>query len=282
MRFVLIEKRAAETYKEEEAEENNSRHASQPAEDNIESGDDGGEEDPLLGQEGEDYQISPNQRRFIKAFPIIYCLKNPRLLAALFLTMVHAVLLGAFDATIPTIAVEFFHMDPSQAGLLFTALIFPYLILGPVAGWLVDRYGTKPLAVLGYLYLVPALVLLRLVRSGGTPEISRYCFILALSGAGMAFIASSPLVEASFVVQKYHKANPDLFGVQGPYAQLYALSSMAFSFGLTLGPLASGALKDRAGYGNMNAVIAGLSFFTAGVSFVWVGDMPKALRRMVS
>ena len=50
---------------------------------------------------------------------------------------------------------NFFGFDSLHAGLLFIALDVPYLLLGPVAGWAVDKYGTKPAAVLGFGYLGP-------------------------------------------------------------------------------------------------------------------------------
>ena len=141
-----------------------------------------------------------------------------------------------------------------EAGLLFIALILPYVIGGPLAGWLVDRKGPKPAAVFGFGYLVPTLVLLRLASPGGHKQVIVYCALLAFNGVGMAVIGSPSIVEASHVVKMYDKANPGFFGANGPWGQLYALNSMVFSAGLTLGPVLSGGLKDVIGYGNMNLV----------------------------
>jgi hypothetical protein len=47
-----------------------------------------------------------------------------------------------------------------------------------------------------------------------------YCALLALNGVGMAVIGSPSIVEASDVVQKYDRANPEFFGANGPYAQV--------------------------------------------------------------
>ena len=123
------------------------------------------------------------------------------------------------------------------------------------------------------------LILLRLARPGGTSQIVIYCVLLALCGIGLAVIGSPSIVEASYVVDQYNKANPDFFGEQGPYAQLYGINSMFFCLGLTLGPLISGGLKDRIGYGNMNVVVAMLCLVTAVLSVVYVGGKPKFLRR---
>lgn len=276
MRLLLIEKKTAEQYETRNEIGEHNHDNDRDEEDNHEDG----EENPLIRkEEGEAYMVPPNQPKWIKTLPILYCLKDPRLLTALLLALVQATLLSTFDATIPTEAQELFGFGSLKAGLLFICLSLPYVLLGPIAGWAVDRYGTKPAAVVGFGYLVPVLVLLRLAHRGGTSQIIEYCALLALCGVGLAVIGSPSIVEASFVVQRYDKANPDFFGANGPYATLYAINSMVFSAGLTLGPLLSGSLRDAIGYGNMNAVVAGLCLIAASLSFVNIGGKPRVLRR---
>lgn len=278
MRILIIEKKTAAKYEDEEGEAVNG-HASQPEQD-AEDGHEETEEDPLIRkEESQEYKIPPDQPKAIRSVPILYCLKDPRLLTALLLAFVQATLLATFDATIPTEAQELFDFDSLSAGLLFIALVLPYLVLGPVAGWTVDRYGPKPAAVIGFGYLVPVLILLRLVRAGGKPQIIVYCALLALCGIGMGVIGSPSIVEASYVVGMYDKSNPDTFGPNGPYAQLYGINSMVFSAGLTVGPLISGSLKDAVGYGNMNLVVAALCLLTAILSFIYVGGKPAMLKK---
>ena len=275
MRLLLIEKKTAKQYEDGiEAEEHNEVNG-----EDGESGHEAGEEDPLIRkEEGKEYKIPPDQPKLIKSLPIVYCLKDARLLTALLLAFVQATLLSTFDATIPTEAQELFNFNSLKAGLLFIALSLPYLLFGPIAGWAVDRYGTKPAAVVGFGYLVPALVSLRLAHRGDTAQIVEYCALLALCGVGLAVIGSPSIVEASFVVQKYDTANPDFFGANGPYATLYAINSMVFSAGLTLGPLLSGLLREAIGYGNMNATIAALCLVTSVLSFINIGGKPRIFR----
>ncbi|KAL8823430.1 MAG: hypothetical protein Q9191_005870 [Dirinaria sp. TL-2023a] len=285
MRLLLIEKKTAARYADSKTP--NGEPYTQQSDQDTENGDtatneegEGEESLPLLQKEPLDsFKVPPNQPAAIRFFPLLYCLSDPRLLTALLLAFIQATLLSTFDATIPTVAESYFGFTSLSAGLLFIALVLPYLLLGPVAGWGVDKYGTKPAAVLGFGYLVPVLILLRLARPGSKPQIITYCAILALCGIGLAAIGSPSIVEASNVVQAYERANEGFFGAGGPYAQLYGLNSMVFSAGLTLGPLLSGALKDAIGYGNMNAVVAGLCALTAALSAMFVGGRPRALRR---
>lgn len=279
MRILLIEKKTAAKWDEKAAGTDDDSEQQDGGTATGEDGDDN-EEEPLLRKKEEDsYKVPEGQSKVIRSLPILYVLKDPRLLTAFLLAFNQATLLATFDATIPTEAEELFGFDSLKSGLLFIALVVPYLILGPIAGWTVDRYGPKPAAVLGFGYLVPVLILLRLARPGGTSAVVIFCALLSLCGVGMGVIGSPSLVEASHVVSQYDKANPHFFGEQGPYAQLYGLNSMVFSFGLTMGPIISGGLRDRIGYGNMNAVVAMLCLITTILSVVYIGGKPKFLRK---
>jgi len=88
-------------------------------------------------------------------------------------------------------------------------------------------------------------------------------------GIGLAAISAPSIVEATYVAEQYHHANEGFFGEGGPYAQLYAVNSMVFSLGLTLGPLLAGGLRESIGYGDMNLAIAGLCA-VVGILSAWL------------
>ena len=92
---------------------------------------------------------------------------------------------------------------------------------------------------------------------------------------GVAAISAPSVVEAGDVVNKYHKANPEMFGETGPYAQLYGLNSMIYAAGLAIGPFLAGGLRDWIGYGNMNAVLGVICALTALASYVYIGGRPR-------
>ena len=286
MRILVIEKKVAKRYDAQDPDSVNDLNTTSSREqDGGESGQrdgdqENGEEEPLLGRkEKQEFKIPDNQPWIARKVPILPCLKDARLATAFLIAFVLAVLLGSFDATVPIVGEELFDFDSLKAGLLFLPLGVFDLILGPIAGWAVDKYGTKPAAVIGYTCLVPVLVLLRLPHAGGKDQMILYGSLLGLCGMGLAVVGAPTIVEAGAVVQKYYEANPDFFGENGPYAQLYGLNSMVFSLGLTVGPELAGELKQSIGYGNMNAVLAALSLVTAVLCFVWIGGKPKMLQR---
>lgn len=282
MRLVLIEKKTAAKYQNSLVQGTADQCEYEARNDDAETGA-ANEEDTLLPKQiDETYKIKHTPNKFLQLIPILYCFRNPRLLTALTLSLIQATFFAVFDATIPTEAQTLFGFNSLEAGLLFIALEVPCLIVGPIAGWAVDKYGTKPVAVFGFTWLVPALALLRLPTEGlenGMNNVLLYSAILALNGFGLVIIGSPTFVEASEVVQNYDKANPNFFGANGPYAQLYGFSSMFYCAGMTIGPVIGGALKDSIGYGNMNAVFAALSATAAIVSFLIMGGRPKLLQR---
>ena len=280
MRILVIEKKTAARYGVDDTSTNPREHGSR-AQDSEDG--DADEDTALLGKKEEEFKIPEGQNKAVRTLPILYCLSNPRVAVALLLSFVQASTLAMFDNTIPTEAKSLLGFNSLEAGLLFIALDIPYLLLGPVAGWAVDKYGTKPAAVFGFAYLVPALVLLRLptagVVDGERPTVILWSAMLALDGIGMAIIGSPSIVEASNVVQRYDKANQGFFGDNGPYAQLYGFQSLTFSAGLTLGPVLSGTLRDTIGYGNMNAVFGAIAGITAILSFMFIGGKPESVKK---
>lgn len=267
MLFLLIERKAAATAETESCDEPgaDAPHAH--------------EETPLLpGNLNGRYKIEGEFGRVIQALPVLYCFRESRLLMALVLAVVQGSIIGVFDATVPTEAASLFHFSSLKAGLLFTALILPYIGLGPVAGMAVDKYGTKMVATYGYALLTPSLAVLGIPSQHfitGMGNIFLFCAILAVNGAALSIVGSPSFVEASDVTFKYETANPGFFGENGPYAQIFGFNSLCFFLGLTIGPLVGGALRDSFGYEVMGLVFAAVSGISAVLSYVYIGEKPN-------
>lgn len=278
LRLLMIEKKAASKYEKPG-----------PSQGNTEDSEDT-EQTPLLPdtQLAHDrYHLSKPKNRITKSLPILLLLRDPGLLTAIWISFMQAFLFGSFDATVPLVASEQFGFDSLKAGLLFLPLGGADFLLGPVFGWCVDRYGTKIISILGFTVLVPALSLLRLTAESSVTDrldsarhIALFAGLLAANGVGLSIINSPSIVEAGNIVEKYYQENEELFE-QAPYAQLYGISSMVFSGGLTVGPLLAGHLREKIGYGNMNAVLAGICGLTAVVAAFFMGRKEENLGREV-
>jgi MFS family permease len=272
LRVLMIEQKVAIKY-----------HKSQPSREVADRTNGDTEQSPLLPSTSATttthsrYRLSKPTNRITQSLPILLLFRDPGLLMAIWIALMQAFLLGSFDATVPLVASEQFGFNSLEAGLLFLPLGGADFLLGPVFGWCVDRYGTRLLSVLGFATLVPTLVLLRLPTDETVTDpldngrhIALYAGLLAANGVGLAIINSPSIVEAGNIVESYWRANQDIF-LQAPYAQLYGINSMVFGGGLTLGPLLAGYLREKIGYGNMNAVLAGTCGLTALLSSVFMG-----------
>ncbi|KAF4630646.1 hypothetical protein G7Y89_g7500 [Cudoniella acicularis] len=190
------------------------------------------------------YRLPPrNKLPFIyRHLPILLTLQNPRLLTAQLISLTQATILSTFDATVPIEAHALFGFSSLQAGLLFIPFVTPYLLCSPFFGRCVDKYGTRWFAACGFVGFAVPLVLLRVPHAGGVPEIAKLSAILVLCSFGLASISALGIVESSAVLKRFEIVNgegrsKEVFGKQGPYGQLYAINSMVFSTGLTVGPL---------------------------------------------
>ncbi|KAF2258509.1 MFS general substrate transporter, partial [Lojkania enalia] len=271
MRLFMIEKKVAARYISDSAASH---------EDGIVDPEQPSESTPLLSEQSDtnlsNYRLPEPKLRLTRAFPILLLLRDPSLLTAFWIGFIQAFLLGAFDATVPLVASTRYGFNSLKAGLLFLPLAAFDFFLGPVFGWCVDRWGTKLVSIFGFTYLVPSLILLRIPIEAATNlqlphQIALYASLLALNGIGLAVINSTSIVESGNVVEKYWRANGALFEGQAPYAQLYGINSMIWSFGLSIGPLVSGKLREEIGYGNMNLILAIICGVTAVLAALFVG-----------
>lgn len=178
--------------------------------------------------------------------------------------------------------IKTFHWDSLGIGLCFLPLSLPSLlspVVGTVAGTLgntcllhladcmkgffVDRHGPRIAAFLGFSFLVPVFLLLRLV----TDDSTRSCvlFLVLLTLAGFSFTAQlvSLMVAVSEPVERQEKEYPGIFGGRGAIAQAYALHNIAWASGEVIGPVVSGALVEAAGWTVMVTVLAMISGATA-------------------
>jgi MFS family permease len=90
---------------------------------------------------------------------------------------------GPFDAVMPLHLKRIFDFTALTSGAMFAALAVPEIILGPIAGWMVDKYGSKLAALIGFVFLCPSLFLLVIPTGPATPtQIVMFVGILIING----------------------------------------------------------------------------------------------------
>ena len=221
--------------------------------------------DPAAVEEEEPQQAKP-----LKA--ILLLLSSRRLLAALFCTLSQATLLTAWDAVLPLYVNRLFGWSSIGGGLIFLPLILPSF-LAPLVGLWSDKKGPRWPTVLGFLFAVPFLVLLKLVNRAGIQQIVLLCALLALLGFAVTNAMTPLLAEITYVVNHKERTHPGAFGGRGAYATAYGLFNTAYAAGLLVGPIWGGFVMLRAGWGTMCWSLAVLSFFGAVVARLWIGGV---------
>jgi predicted MFS family arabinose efflux permease len=279
MRLLVIEKKVAKEYvsgreclnQEEPEEQSNLRQ-----EERNGSQTDVTEQDPLLSPRTS--EPKPSSKPAYTTMPILYCCSNSRLVVALTLGFIQALIIGTYDATLAIEVSSEFGFSPLQVGGIFLLCGLPNLVLAPIVGHGVDRFGTRKMSTFGFAVYVPSLALLRLpAELPWTTEkrIGVFCAVLVLNGICLALVSTASVVEAQNVVEEYVTKSPDLFGPNGPYGQLFGLTTFVFNAGLTCGPLLSAPLRNLLGYGNMYAVVAALAATASTLSFLYIGTRDR-------
>ena len=197
-------------------------------------------------------------------------LSSRRLLAALFCTIIQAMLLTAWDAVLPLYVNKLFGWHSIGGGLILLPLILPSF-LAPLVGIWTDKKGPKWPCVIGFLFAIPFLILLRLVDHDGIRQVVLLCALLALVGLADTNAMTPLLAEITYVVYHKERTHPGAFGGRGAYATAYGLFNTAFAGGMLAGPLWSGLVTQRAGWGTMCWTLALPSALAAVVAWLFVG-----------
>lgn len=208
--------------------------------------------------------------------PLLSLLYSRRLLAALSGAMMQASITTAFDSVLTIHIANTFHWTWTGAALLFLPIVIP-CFLGPVFGWLSDRYGGRYLATVGFLRTCPPLVCLRYVDANTINDKVLICGLLFLIGLSLTMTFPPFMAEIWVVVEAKEKKMSAKgmrgYGPGGAYARAHALFNMAFAARCTLGPLLAGFLVEQKCWATMAWMMDMLSAIAAVPTFFWLGGL---------
>ncbi|KAJ5318974.1 uncharacterized protein N7506_011678 [Penicillium brevicompactum] len=195
-------------------------------------------------------------------------LRQPRILISLWAVVVGALVVSAFDATLPIFVQNTFDWDVLGAGMIFlpgaSAAIFQ-----PFFGFLSDRLGSRIITFVSFVILAPSLVCLRLVEEKSPAQVALLCVILVIVGMCIDLSEPALLIEMQRVLDDMEAQEPGIFGGKGAVAQAFSLENMAHFGGLALGPLVGGFVEFRYGWKVMTLGLGVLSILTA-VPTLWL------------
>jgi MFS family permease len=213
-----------------------------------------------------------SQSRWSKLPPVITLLASPRLVSALWGCLVQAALMTSFDTVIPLFTQRVFNWNSIGAGLIFLNIFIPGFS-APLVGWASDKYGPRWLVVTGFLLAVPLWILLRFVTYNSIGQKVLLCALLSLLGVALCIAMTPLMAEITYVVEAKERERPGRYGNTGAYAQAYGLFVTAFAAGTMIGPLWSGMIETRAGWGTMTWTLALLCAAGAVPTLIWTGGL---------
>lgn len=182
--------------------------------------------------------------------PMLILLKSRRMQATFFASTISAMVLTAFDVTLPLFVRDTFGWNALGAGLIFLASLAPSFFQ-PIYGWCVDRYGARWIAAAGLLICVPPFVCLRFVTHDSMSQKVLLCAMLAIIGFGVSLTLAAAMAEFTWIAAEKERRIPGSMGRGGAYAQSYSLFNVSWALGSLVGSYWAGGIKQAAGFGAM-------------------------------
>ncbi|KAH8693551.1 putative MFS transporter [Talaromyces proteolyticus] len=186
-------------------------------------------------------------------------LTNPRALTGMACHLTAGLVLTSLDTTLPLHVTREFGWDTSRVSLMFLLVQTPFLILGPLTGWLKDRIGSRVPTGIGYVSSGVMMWILGIPGSGlfsfaGAGDSGKLLYAASLLGLGIArsLTTGAGILEMTTVIRDLQADNPEIFGPKGGYSRGYSLTNMSWTAGMLIGPVLSGWLTETAGYYYMN------------------------------
>lgn len=145
---------------------------------------------------------------------------------------------SGFEATFTVYAREYFKMDETFVGLLFTAIVIPNIFLSVWTGHVSSKYGNWLVSALGSFILViicPFIALPAATTTGLIIEI----IVLMIFGASAAIAMTPIMPEMQSIVESKGSTS---------FGQVYALFNMAYSLGMLGGPILASYIFEKASF----------------------------------
>eukprot|EP00026_Physarum_polycephalum_P008089 Phypoly_transcript_08167.p1 GENE.Phypoly_transcript_08167~~Phypoly_transcript_08167.p1 ORF type:complete len:446 (+),score=43.61 Phypoly_transcript_08167:185-1522(+) len=154
-----------------------------------------------------------------------------------------AVSLSCLEPTLPLFLHDKFRAKSGAIGIVFGAIVIPYIISSSLTGYLTAKINARILMAIGLLWVAGALV-----GSSYMPNIYLCAAILGVGGLGLGLIITPTLPELAAVALRRGDNNAN--------GQIYAIFNLVYAFGSVGGPLVAGAVYEFFGF-SMEMIIAG-------------------------
>lgn len=215
------------------------------------------EETPLLPGANSD-NAEKQESRIRRKFPLVVrILSSKRLRAAFYGGFIHTAIITALDTTLPLFVKNTFGWNSEALGILFFSITIPSL-LGPLVGWLSDRYGARKATLFGFFLTIPSLGCMAIVRHNKLLEKVLLAGLLALLGAGLSFILSplaADIFNEAIAIADEGNGNKDKTRT---FAQSFSIFSTAMGLASIAGPGLSTLFYGKTGWPGVVGVLTAM------------------------
>lgn len=174
---------------------------------------------------------------------LITLLYRPRFLLAIWGVFIMAVIGDAFKIALPLHASENFGWDVNRVADAYVALAAP-AFFGPLFGHLSDRFGRRPVAVIGMLALGACLLSLRATTDSSDHKL--LWTLLPIIGVAVTVVLEPLTADIAYIVTKEDESRLGSAKYRnGSYGQGYGLFNTAWSAGNTFGPIWAAHMYEK-------------------------------------
>jgi MFS transporter, DHA1 family, solute carrier family 18 (vesicular amine transporter), member 1/2 len=177
----------------------------------------------------------PDQRSEHERVPVAKVLRVPAVAACVAAVVAASATVSMLEPVLPLYLTETLGLGPARIGYLFGIGAVASTLLHPVYGAMVNRVGSRRLTVVGLVLVAGLLPILSLATSYQT------AIVYYVICAGTISMIITP--SLAYMAEATSRAGAGSFGVG------YGLYNMAWGAGLLSGPVISGFLFERMGFG---------------------------------
>ena len=206
--------------------------------------------------------------------PMIELLLMPRMQVCLLGDFIYNIIINGLESILPLQIKIVFGYNSKEVALVLLMLAIPSLG-GPVAGYLGEKFGPRRLVVLGFAGMALLLVSLRIMAQPNFDQVALLCALLLMIGGCLTVIITPIFMDVTYLVDE-RAAKLEHCGLRPkkPYAQAYALMSIACACGFLCGPLLGG-LVDYVGWSSWTFGAGLLSALTSVPCLLFLGGKPE-------
>lgn len=250
--------------------------------------DENGEREPLIANDrpsadGEQCDHSPSDARGWRFH--VHVFRQTRFSAGVYCAYVFALLIGCFESTLAVHVRSTFGWGALHVGVLLAMVQGPGMVLAAPVGLLKDRIGSRIPTTVGFLTLVPFVILsgaagdnrlsLGVIGSWGRTLYGVCigaigCLTCLLNGVGSIEAAGkrnghcAPAQNQTLIrietVDILEAREPGKFGSNGGYSRAIAVTSMAWMAGLMTGGFLAGFVMESFGYFELQCCLGKFQF----------------------